>query len=250
MKRTRVKIARRKKKTHKVRIPRVLRELAPHKGKILVGILTIVIAGLSWHLNNCLTDKKERVRELRQAFASFRAADEKFDQDMFTLYSNVNFFIKYLNQDNPDLALIEQYKNQAIALAKAGNDDCNNVKNAFYKFVASKEATETYYQLPNFGYKMDISHKCAGVSAIAGGVGWPDVSTLGDKILRNKFIEEQRPFQKEIDDILRIGMPENRKQTDFFETLLKKMEARNSNLIASIWDCLILPFTTKKTTAN
>ncbi|HMF55891.1 MAG TPA: hypothetical protein VK619_06000 [Pyrinomonadaceae bacterium] len=221
--------------------------LSAHWWKILASLVPIVIAAVGWHLNNCLIDKRECVQKLRQAYFQHRAADEKFDQSLSTFYAEVKSFLKYLDQENVDLARVEQYQQQLDALAKIANDDCNNSKNAFYQLAASKAETERYYQIPELDYVLDISHKCASISAVAGGAGMPDAKKLAtDRTFKNTFLEQQRPFVEEADDLLRI-QPENfREYINSMEAVLQKIETRNSNLSGSIWDCLSLPFTGSK----
>lgn len=219
---------------------RITAFLSGHWWQVLSGLVGILIVPLLiWYLKDCVTDKRDCVRRLRQAYVSQRAADEKFDQSLITFYGDVKSFIRYLDQDNIDLGKVQQYQAQLNSLAKIANDNCNDSKNAFYKLDASKREAETYYQFLALDYVLDISHKCAAISDIAGGRGMPDAKRLAtDKTFRREWIEKQKPFEKESDDLLQTQPQNFRDYTDSMETLLKKMEARNSNLSESIWDCL------------
>jgi len=209
----------------------------------LAGFGGLLVIAVGWHLNTCVTDKRDRVRDLTQAYVSHRASDEKFVQSLMTYYGDLKSFLTYLDQDAVGLVRIQQYQAQLGALARIANDDCNTSKYAFYKLAASKTEIARYYQFPNWVYELDASHKCASISAIAGGAGIPDAQELAtDKKFRNKWLEDQRPIIKGTDDIL-LTQPQNfREYSETMETLLRQMEARNSNLSKSCWDCLVTTF--------
>lgn len=214
--------------------------MAAHSWGVLAGVGSVLVLALGWHLNACVTDKRDTVRKLRQVYLSHKAADEKFDQDLITFYRNTKSFLTYLDQGAVQLDRIQQYQAQLDSLARIANDDCNVSKDAFYKLEASKTETARYYQFPNWDYELDTSHKCASISAIAGGVGMPDAQKLAtDKKFRSEWVEKQRPAEKRSDDAL-LTQPRNfREYSEAMETLLQQMETRNSNLSNSCWECLV-----------
>ena len=147
------------------------------------------------------------------------AADEKFNQGLFTFNGRLVSFIEYVDKDKPELEVLEQYQQQLLSLAKVANDDCNSAKDIFYKFMGSKSEAERYYELPNFGYVWDVSHKCGSIAAIAAGSpGLPDPKKLAtDKTFRDKFLEGEKGYQKETDDLLRIQRENYRERINYRE---------------------------------
>jgi len=75
-------------------------ELRARKWQIAGGLLTLLIAGVGWHLRECILVMQDETEQFKQAVANLRPADQQYQQNAMAMVErSARFFEELLPRE-------------------------------------------------------------------------------------------------------------------------------------------------------
>lgn len=207
-------------------------------GKLLTFFTTALVAGVAWYFSTCLSDRKDVIKDFRQAALSSRLIEEKYGQEVIALGQQINSLVGYLEGTKIDLAEIREREDQIASLAQLANNDCNASKEALYKYRASREIVAREYFLAKPVWPEMPFEECGGLTEMSQKAVMPNPQRLvEDADYRNRYIQGEKRFfdtNRATFEKIKQVQPE---RVQFDAELLTQIEMRNSSITKSLWDC-------------
>ena len=227
-----------KKKNQQRKSNGALGEFVKNNWGKLSFLTTALLAGVAWYFSNCLSDRKDIIKDFRQAALSSRLIEEKYGQEVIALDQQINSLVGYLDGTKLDVAEIREREAQIASLAQLANNDCNASKEAFYKYRASREIVAREYFLVKPVWREMLFEECGGLTEMSQKVVMPDAQRLVDEAdYRNGWIQGEKRFfdtNRAIFEKIKQVQPV---KVQFDAELLTQIEMRNSSITKSLWDC-------------
>jgi len=211
--------------------------------RIAVGILASGVTVSSWYIKDCLADRKKAINDFQESVGLRESSLERMAQDNASALAAQIDMGRILQTSNPSITVLKQQHDGLLALTRTSYDDCNNFKEAFYRYEATRRTVERLFLLPSREWP-DISEMCSGNADLQRRIMGDDLERLAtDKDYRHSFLgsenvndlSETRLAKSLTESVLRYVIPQLAAED---ERLLKTAESSSSHFVGSCFDCL------------